>query len=68
MTYPANPNGSPAGIAGVRSADGRVLAIMPHPERYVLNPGSWVPPGAEDEWGNYGLWFRRFQNARRWVG
>lgn len=68
MTYPANPNGSPAGIAGVRSADGRVLAIMPHPERCVLNPGSWVPPGAEDEWGNYGPWFRVFQSARRWVG
>ncbi|KAL9626734.1 MAG: hypothetical protein Q9164_007807, partial [Protoblastenia rupestris] len=34
--YPANPNGSPLGIAGVRSADGRVLALMPHPERTVL--------------------------------
>ena len=34
--YPANPNGSPHGIAGVRSADGRVLAMMPHPERAVI--------------------------------
>ena len=35
VSYPANPNGSPAGIAGLRSADGRVLAMMPHPERCV---------------------------------
>ncbi len=33
MVYPDNPNGSPDGIAAVSSADGRVLAIMPHPER-----------------------------------
>ena len=35
VSYPANPNGSPAGIAGLRSTDGRVLAMMPHPERCV---------------------------------
>lgn len=68
VSYPANPNGSPAGVAGVRSEDGRVLAMMNHPERCVLNPGSWVPPGAEDGWGNYGPWVRVFQSARRWVG
>lgn len=66
-TYPANPNGSPLGIAGIRSADGRVLAMMPHPERCVLNPGSWLPPQA-DAWGDFGPWFRIFQSARRWVG
>ncbi|KAA6408770.1 MAG: phosphoribosylformylglycinamidine synthase [Lasallia pustulata] len=38
--YPYNPNGSPAGIAGVRTPDGRVLALMPHPERTVL--GGWA--------------------------
>lgn len=65
--YPANPNGSPLGIAGLRSVDGRVLAMMPHPERCVLNPGSWVPPGAE-KWGDFGPWVRVFQSARRWVG
>ncbi|KAL9041443.1 MAG: hypothetical protein Q9214_004109 [Letrouitia sp. 1 TL-2023] len=44
--YPANPNGSPLGIAGVRSPDGRVFAVMPHPERTVLgDTGSWIPPG-----------------------
>lgn len=66
--YPANPNGSPLGIAGVRSSDGRVLAMMPHPERCVLNPGSWVPPGKLEEWGDFGPWIRVFQSARRWVG
>lgn len=67
-TYPANPNGSPLGIAGIRSKDGRVLAMMPHPERCVMNPGSWVPPGAQEEWGDFGPWIRIFQSARRWVG
>ncbi|KAJ9268531.1 hypothetical protein DTO271D3_3119 [Paecilomyces variotii] len=68
MTYPYNPNGSPEGIAGVRSPDGRVLAIMPHPERTVLNGiASWLPPSAES-WGDVGPWGRVFYSARRWVG
>ena len=42
--YPANPNGSPLGIAGVRSEDGRVLAMMPHPERAIIGEcSSWRP-------------------------
>ena len=32
-TYPANPNGSPGGITGLTTADGRVTIMMPHPER-----------------------------------
>jgi len=68
-TYPANPNGSPLGIAGARTPDGRVLALMPHPERTVLDGvGSWIPPGKSEEWGNVGPWGRIFQSARRWVG
>ncbi|EXJ93662.1 phosphoribosylformylglycinamidine synthase [Capronia coronata CBS 617.96] len=68
-TYPANPNGSPAGIAGVRSQDGRVLALMPHPERTILQGiGSYIPDGKSAEWGEYGPWERLFQSARRWVG
>ncbi len=68
-TYPANPNGSPLGIAGVRTPDGRVLALMPHPERTVLGGvGSWIPQGKSEEWGNVGPWGRIFQSARRWVG
>ena len=102
-SYPANPNGSPGGIAGIdpllpphnsltqtlplrlkyeersnvltcdpapglRSKDGRVLAMMPHPERCVMNPGSWVPAKVQEEWGDFGPWIKVFQNARRWVG
>ncbi|CAI7574836.1 unnamed protein product [Penicillium pancosmium] len=66
--YPFNPNGSPEGIAGVRSPDGRVLAIMPHPERTVMNGiASYNSPDAE-QWGDIGPWGRIFFSARRWVG
>jgi phosphoribosylformylglycinamidine synthase len=64
-TYPANPNGSPFGIAAITNDDGRVTLTMPHPERsfrYVQN--SWRPDGA----GEYSGWHRMFANARRWVG
>jgi phosphoribosylformylglycinamidine synthase len=68
MTYPFNPNGSPEGIAGVRSSDGRVLAIMPHPERTIIGGiASWLPAEAE-QWGEVGPWGRVFYSARRWVG
>lgn len=68
MRYPFNPNGSPEGIAGVRSPDGRVLAIMPHPERTVMNGiASWLPADAQS-WGDIGPWGRIFFSARRWVG
>jgi phosphoribosylformylglycinamidine synthase len=67
--YPANPNGSPLGIAGVRTPDGKVLALMPHPERTVLGGvASWIPHGKSAEWGEIGPWGRIFQSARRWVG
>ncbi|KAL9110716.1 MAG: hypothetical protein Q9227_004708 [Pyrenula ochraceoflavens] len=68
--YPFNPNGSPEGIAAVRSRDGRVLAMMPHPERTVLGGvGSWVPEREKGEWGvEGGPWGRVFVSARRWVG
>jgi len=63
--YPANPNGSPGGIAGLCSADGRVTAFMPHPERVVRTvQHSWHPP----EWGEDGPWLRLFRNARAFVG
>ncbi|PPQ74978.1 hypothetical protein CVT26_011690 [Gymnopilus dilepis] len=66
-TYPLNPNGSPGGITGVQTPDGRVLALMPHPERVVtLESNSWYPPALRDMWGGMGPWFRLFQNARKW--
>ncbi|KAL9938575.1 hypothetical protein V8E36_002294 [Tilletia maclaganii] len=67
--YPINPNGSPQGITGVTSPDGRVLAMMPHPERGVTAEAmSWRPPSASREWKGRGPWQRMFENARRFVG
>jgi len=62
--YPANPNGSPDGITGVTSADGRATLMMPHPERVfrtVLN--SWYPEDLGEDSG----WMRLFRNARVFV-
>ena len=67
--YPYNPNGSPLGVTGVRTPDGRVLALMPHPERTVIKEvSSWYPKTMAEEWGEYGPWVRMFRSARRWVG
>ncbi|HSC83515.1 MAG TPA: phosphoribosylformylglycinamidine synthase, partial [Pseudomonas sp.] len=62
--YPANPNGSPRGITGLCSRDGRVTIMMPHPERvFRAAQNSWRP----DEWQEDGGWLRMFRNARVWV-
>ncbi|KAJ7057703.1 CobB/CobQ-like glutamine amidotransferase domain-containing protein [Mycena amicta] len=67
QVYPLNPNGSPGGITGVQTPDGRVLAMMPHPERVVtMESNSWCSPAVRQEWGNVGPWFQMFMNARRW--
>ena len=59
--YPANPNGSTAGICGLASDDGRVTIMMPHPERVArTTQNSWHP----DDWGDDGPWMRIFRNAR----
>jgi phosphoribosylformylglycinamidine synthase len=64
-SYPANPNGSPDGVAGLTSADGRVSIFMPHPERVHLSmQHSWHP----EDWGEEGPWMRMFRNARAWAG
>jgi phosphoribosylformylglycinamidine synthase len=61
--YPANPNGSPEGITGLTSSDGRVTIMMPHPERVVRAvQNSWHPDG----WVEDAPWRRLFRNARRW--
>ncbi|NVK39933.1 MAG: phosphoribosylformylglycinamidine synthase [Oceanospirillaceae bacterium] len=63
--YPANPNGSPVGITGVTTPDGRVTIMMPHPERvFRAVQNSWAP----DAWQEDGAWLRMFRNARVWVG
>mmetsp|Transcript_48791 Transcript_48791/g.89988 ORF Transcript_48791/g.89988 Transcript_48791/m.89988 type:complete len:1328 (+) Transcript_48791:58-4041(+) len=68
--YPFNPNGSPEGIVGLCSADGRCLAMMPHPERLTVWPWQW--PYAPQDWveGAGRLkaspWLKLFQNVRAW--
>lgn len=62
--YPANPNGSPAGITSLCSEDGRATIMMPHPERvFRAVTNSWCP----DDWEQDGGWLRIFRNARAWV-
>ncbi|HDR8906811.1 TPA: phosphoribosylformylglycinamidine synthase, partial [Burkholderia multivorans] len=63
--YPFNPNGSPAGITSVTTADGRFTVLMPHMERvHRTVTMSWHPEG----WGEASPWMRVFRNARRWIG
>lgn len=63
--YPLNPNGSPGGLTGVTTEDGRFTLMMPHPERVFRSVQmSWYPKG----WGEDSPWMRMFRNARRWVG
>lgn len=63
--YPANPSGTPQGLTGLTSRDGRATLLMPHPERvYRTVQNSWHP----DEWGEDSPWMRMFRNARVWVG
>ena len=65
--YPLNPNGSPQGIAGITTADGRVTIMMPHPERvYRTTQMSWCP----EEWKAFELggWYRLFAAARKVLG
>jgi phosphoribosylformylglycinamidine synthase len=65
-SYPFNPNGSPAGIAGICSIDGRHLAMMPHPERSVLTwQWGWMPEQMRKNLAA-APWIRMFQNAREW--
>ncbi len=64
-TYPLNPNGSPQGITGLTTPDGRFSIMMPHPERvFRAVQNSWYPR----DWQENGAWLRMFQNARKWVG
>ena len=62
--YPDNPNGAPQGIAGLTAAQGRVLTMMPHPERvYRSIQNVWQHP----DWQEDGPWLRLFRNARSWL-
>jgi len=63
--FPMNPNGSPEGITGLTTTDGRFTIMMPHPERcFRTLQNSWQP----SDWAEEGAWLRLFRNARVWVG
>ncbi|MCI0400136.1 MAG: phosphoribosylformylglycinamidine synthase [Gammaproteobacteria bacterium] len=63
--YPGNPNGSPRGITGLTTPDGRINIMMPHPERgFLRKQFSWLSPDWRIE---EGPWMRLFENARQWV-
>ncbi|MFM9836472.1 MAG: phosphoribosylformylglycinamidine synthase [Methylophilaceae bacterium] len=62
--YPFNPNGSPLGITGLTTPDGRFSIMMPHPERvFRAVQHSWRP----DDWIEDGPWMRMFRNARKYI-
>jgi phosphoribosylformylglycinamidine synthase len=62
--YPLTPSGSPLGITGVTTPDGRFTILMPHPERsFRAVQHSWHPG-----WSGDSPWMRMFANARKWVG
>jgi len=63
--YPLNPNGSPDGITGLTTTDGRTTIMMPHPERTprAINH-SWHP----EDWNGDSPWLRMFRIARVWCG
>jgi phosphoribosylformylglycinamidine synthase len=64
-SYPLNPNGSPFGIAGLCTPNGRHLTMMPHPERAFLPwQWPWVPDGLKKL--EVSPWLQMFQNAREW--
>ncbi|MCH4156417.1 MAG: phosphoribosylformylglycinamidine synthase [Muribaculaceae bacterium] len=65
-SYPANPNGSPHGVAGLASADGRHLAMMPHLERAIF-PWQCAYYPKEHLSDEVTPWIEAFVNARKWI-
>ena len=66
-SYPANPNGSPDGVAGIASADGRHLAMMPHLERAIFPWQCGYYPENRRSADEVTPWIEAFVNARRWI-
>jgi phosphoribosylformylglycinamidine synthase len=63
-SYPYNPNGSPQGITGLTSTDGRFSIMMPHPERVIRNvQNTWQRCGDSED----SAWISMFRNARRHI-
>ena len=65
--YPANPNGSSYDVAAIASADGRHLAIMPHPERTIFPWQCGYYPTDRVRTDDVTPWIEAFVNARKWV-
>ena len=64
--YPGNPNGSDYSVAGICSADGRHLAMMPHLERAIFPwQNAWYPTDRRTD--EITPWMEAFVNARKWV-
>ena len=64
--YPANPNGSDYDVAGICSADGRHLCMMPHLERAVFPwQNAWYPANRKND--EVTPWIEAFVNARKWI-
>lgn len=62
--YPFNPNGSPQGVTGLTSTDGRFSIMMPHPERVIRNvQNTWQRCGDTED----SAWLRMFLNARKYI-
>ncbi len=62
--YPLNPNGSPEGVTGLCSEDGRFTIMMPHPERVFRSvQNTWI----SEHKGEDAPWMRMFRNARKWI-
>lgn len=65
-SYPGNPNGSRGAVAGLCSADGRHLAMMPHLERAIF-PWQCAHYPASHRRDDVTPWIDAFINARRWI-
>jgi phosphoribosylformylglycinamidine synthase len=66
--YPMNPNGSPGGLTGVTTPDGRFTVMMPHPERVFRSVQmSWAPKEWLENPDGASPWMRLFRNARVWA-
>jgi phosphoribosylformylglycinamidine synthase len=69
VRYPANPNGSPGGVTGFTTPDGRFTIMMPHPERTARTlQMSWAPQWLLERSPDASPWLRMFLNARKWLG
>ena len=66
-SYPANPNGSDYNVAGICSADGRHLAMMPHPERAIFPWQCANYPGERKNSDQVTPWIEAFVNAKNWI-